>query len=95
MSVRYFQVDATLFAAAKSATEPAVDDDRCMYEGAKVQHVVSQHVVPQTTDLPLAQGVIVSPSGRFSSDRLSPCGSRIAGIFAAERALLIMGLSPE
>ena len=50
------------FAAAKSATEPAVDDDRWMYEGAKV----SQHVASQTRDLPLAQGMMVSPSGRFT-----------------------------
>ena len=77
--------------ATKSATEPAVDDDRWMYEGAKV----SQHVASQTRDLPLAQGMMVSPSGRFSSDRLSPCGSRIAGMFAAECKILYRFLYPR
>ena len=46
---------------------------------------VSGHVTSQTRYLPWDQGIIVIPSGRFPSERCSPEGSSLEGMFAAAR----------
>ena len=45
-----------------------------------------QHVTSQTRAQPLAQGMMVRPSGLLPSDRHRPCGSSVDGTLVAERA---------
>ena len=48
-----------------------------------------------TRHRPSDQGMMETPSGRFPSDRQRPLGSKVAGIFTAERARLTMSLRAE
>ena len=68
---------ASLRMAANSAAAPASRAASVTYDSARGQDTVtSQH-----NDLPLCHGTSVRPSGLFPSDRNSPMGSLVTGLF--------------
>src|SRR6266536_434188 len=72
--------------AAFSAALPAVVAVICLYDSARV----SATVTSQVRHLPRDQGINVTPSGLFPSERDSPAGSLVAGTLAVTNALQIM-----
>jgi len=64
------------FASATAVALPLALADSVMFVGASV----SGDVTSQVKHLPRDQGIIVTPSGRFPSDLLSPPGSFIDAI---------------
>ena len=63
---------AFFLSSAKAATAPASLLALEVYEGAKVSGLVASYTKSQ----PFFHGTMVTPSGRFPSDRWRPDGSR-------------------
>ena len=79
-----------LFSAAIAA-DPAIKEVWRTCDGARV----SGQVKSQTKALPLDQGIIVTPSGRFPSPLSIPVGSRMVGVFALRNARAMTSLAKE
>lgn len=82
---------ASFLSSAAAATAPVLLVANPRYDGANV----SGQVASQTRGFPNFHGTMVTPSGRFPSDRSSPDGSSRDGILAEEKAREMTSFTAE